>query len=270
MCIDPAGDSDKVFVPMTNQEIIEIARLQSAEDIGCRACNFLNNNNVMVPFSLGVKARKYLKEPITCSLVSYGNNVVAAATENVSDLVREYIGRYEFYHCFETPNMHWLNERLMERGHKICFMAEYYLPDVNRITNLPCSYKTRVLEHPDFEELYRPEWSNALCMDRKNLDVLGIGAYDGEKLIGLAGCSADCDEMWQIGVDVLPEYRRLGIASALTSSLAGEILIRGKVPFYCSAWSNIRSVRNAVKSGIIPAWVELTAKPAGIVDAMNE
>ena len=105
MCIDPAGDSDKVFVPMTNQEIIEIARQQSAEDIGCRACDFLKNNNVMVPFSLGVKARKYLKEPITCSLVSYGNNVVAAATENVSDLVREYIGRYEFYHCFETPNM---------------------------------------------------------------------------------------------------------------------------------------------------------------------
>ena len=34
--------------------------------------------------------------------------------------------------------------------------------------------------------------------------------------------------------------------------------------------SNIRSVRNAVKSGFIPAWVELTAKPAGIVDAMNE
>ena len=266
----PAGDNDKGFVSMTNREISEIARRQSAEDIGCGACDFLQHNNVMVSFSLGVKARKYLKEPITCSLVSYGNNVVAAATENVFDLVTEYIGRYEFYHCFETPNMHWLNERLMERGHKICFMAEYYLPDVNRIPKLSCNYKTRVLEQPDFEELYRPEWSNALCRDRKNLDVLGVGAYDGEKLIGLAGCSADCDEMWQIGVDVLPEYRRRGIASALTSTLAVEILNRGKVPFYCSAWSNIRSVRNAVKSGFIPAWVELTAKPAGIVDAMNE
>ena len=157
-----------------------------------------------------------------------------------------------------------------EKGYGVCFMAEYYLPDVNRIPKLSCNYKTRVLEQPDFEELYRPEWSNALCRDRKNLDVLGVGAYDGEKLIGLAGCSADCDEMWQIGVDVLPEYRRRGIASALTSTLAVEILNRGKVPFYCSAWSNIRSVRNAVKSGFIPAWVELTAKPAGIVDAMNE
>ena len=36
---------------MTNQEIIEIARQQSAEDVGCRACDFLQNNNVMVGIS---------------------------------------------------------------------------------------------------------------------------------------------------------------------------------------------------------------------------
>ena len=99
--------------------------------------------------------------------------------------------------------------------------------------------------------------------------MLGIGAYDHGNLIGLAACSADCEDMWQIGVDVLPEYRRQGVASALTSALAGEILKRGKIPFYCSAWSNIRSVRNAVRSGFLPAWVEMTVKPAEIVDALN-
>ena len=91
--------------------------------------------------------------------------------------------------------------------------------------------------------------------------MIGVGAYDGETLVGLAGASADCDSMWQIGIDVLPEYRRRGIASALTSRLALEILQWGKVPFYCAAWSNIASVRNAIRSGFRPAWVELTAKP---------
>ena len=254
---------------MTNQEMLRIAMRQSAEDIGCTPDDFLKNENVTVPFHLGKKARKYLKEPISCNLVSYGNNVVAAATDDVSDLVSAFIGRYEFFHCFETPNMHWLNEGLVEKGHKICFMAEYYLPDINRIPELTCYCETRILEQPDFEELYLPEWGNALCKDRKHLDVLGVGAYGGGKLVGLAGCSADCEDMWQIGVGVLPEYRRQGIASALTSKLAKEILDRGKVPFYCSAWSNIRSVRNAVKSGFIPAWAEMTAKPAPIVDNMN-
>ena len=96
-----------------------------------------------------------------------------------------------------------------------------------------------------------------------------MGAYDGDKLIGLAGCSADCDDMWQIGIDVLPDYRRQGVASALTSKLALEILQRGKVPFYCAAWCNIKSVRNAIRSGFKPAWVEMTAKSADYVNSMN-
>jgi predicted GNAT family acetyltransferase len=75
--------------------------------------------------------------------------------------------------------------------------------------------------------------------------------------------------MWQIGVDVLPEYRRQGIASAVTSRLAVEILNRGKVPFYCAAWSNVKSVRNAIKCGFRPTWVELTVKSKEFVDNMN-
>jgi ribosomal protein S18 acetylase RimI-like enzyme len=254
---------------MKNCEILEIALRQSAEDMGCRAEDFLSVQNVIFPLRLGINARKYLKEPITCNLISYGNNIVAATTKEVSDIVSEYIGKYEFYHCFETPNMHWLNDRLTEKGHKICFMAEYYLPDVNRLPRMSCAYEMRIFEQKDFEGLYLPEWSNALCENRRHLDVLGIGAFDGKRLVGLAACSADCEDMRQIGIDVLPEYRRQGIASALTSALAREIMNRGKVPFYCSAWSNIRSVRNAVKSGFIPAWVEMTAKPVSIVDEMN-
>ena len=75
--------------------------------------------------------------------------------------------------------------------------------------------------------------------------------------------------MWQIGIDVLPQYRRKGIASALTSHLALAVLERGKVPFYCAAWCNLPSVRNAIKSGFRPAWVEMTAKAIENVDEMN-
>ena len=133
------------------------------------------------------------------------------------------------------------------------------MPDVAILKPLPCKYEIRVLGQEDFAQLYLPEWSNALSEKRKHLDMLGVGAYDGEILIGLAGCSADCNTMWQIGIDVLPEYRRQGIATALTSRLAVEVLQRGKVPFYCCAWANLSSVRNAIKSGFRPAWIEHTA-----------
>ena len=98
----------------------------------------------------------------------------------------------------------------------------------------------------------------------------GFGVSKSDKLVGLAGCSADCEAMWQIGIDVLPEYRRQNIASALTSRLALETLERGKIPFYCAAWCNIKSVRNAIKSGFRPAWVETTVKNVSFVNELNE
>ena len=255
---------------MTNQDILRIAMTQSAADLCADASDFTRSENVVVLSRENPDARRYLKLPFTCQLVSYGSNVVASVSPEFREITEKYVNAYPVEHLFETPNLHVLGEALMEQGQKICFMAEYFLPDVNVLRALDCSYELRLLTQSGFAELYLPEWSNALCEARKHLDVLGVGAYDGDKLVGLAGCSADCDTMWQIGIDVLPEYRRQGIASALTSRLAIEILNRGKVPFYCAAWCNVKSVRNAIRSGFRPAWVEMTAKPCETVDMMNK
>ncbi|MBR2634256.1 MAG: GNAT family N-acetyltransferase [Clostridia bacterium] len=255
---------------MTNREILKIAMAQSATDLCATPEDFEKSENVIVTSRENEGARRYLNLPFSCQLVSYGRNVVASVSPEFCEIAKNYINKYPVEHLFETPHLHVLNDALMKKGQKICFMAEYFLPDVDALRAPDCPYELRLLTQPDFADLYLPEWGNALCEKRKSLDVLGVGAYDGEKLIGLAGCSADCDAMWQIGIDVLPEYRRQGIASALTSHLAIEVLNRGKVPFYCAAWCNVGSVRNAVKSGFRPAWVEMTAKPCKIVDEMNE
>lgn len=255
---------------MTNNEILDIAMQQSAYDLNAKASDFLLDTNVFVKFGLGPLARKYYKEPIACNLVSYGNNIVASVKDEFKEIVEAYLSKFDFFHCFETPNLHWLDDRMKEKGFRVCFMAEYFLPDVNILKRRACNYQLKVLEQKDFADLYIPAWANALCEDRKQLDILGVGAYDNDKLIGLAACSADCDDMWQIGVDVLPEYRRQGIASSLTSNLAIEIIARGKVPFYCCAWSNLKSLKNALRSGFVPAWVEMTVKASSIVEDMNK
>lgn len=203
-------------------------------------------------------------------MVSYGNSIVAQTSEELVHVVREYVTKYSAAHCFETPNLHVLDEMLLPFELKVCFMAEYFLPDVNSVKELPCKYETRILHQEDFTDLYLPEWSNALCEKRRELDVLGVGAYDKGRLVGLAGCSADCENMYQIGIDVLPEYRRQGIASALTSQLALEIMRLEKVPFYCAAWCNLKSVRNAIKCGFRPAWAELTARNIDFVNEFNK
>lgn len=255
---------------MTNREIMQIAVQQSAADSCCRADDFFCEENKVVISEKRTDARKYLELPFDCDLTSYGNNIVASVSENLVDTVESYINKYPVEHCFETPNLLVLMERLKPFDLNICFMAEYFLPDITIITPLTCGYELRVMEAEDFAGYYLPEWRNALCEKRKQLDVLAVGAFENEKLIGLAGCSADCDTMWQIGIDVLPEYRCLGIASSLTSTLAVEALKRNKVPFYCCAWSNIKSAKNAIKSGFRPAWVQVTAKKNNFIADMNK
>jgi GNAT superfamily N-acetyltransferase len=244
---------------MTNQDILRIALEQQAIDNSCSPEDFLKDENVVVISRPHEKARRYLKLPLFCDLVSYGSNVVASVDERVFPFVKDYINAQPIEHCFETPSIQQLTMEFTKYGYMPCFQAQYWLPDMRVLRELPCSYPIKVLEPDDFKDLYISRWSNALSGNRKERDMLAVGAYDGDTLIGLAGCSADSDTMWQIGIDVLPEYRQQGIASALTAKLALEIIGRGKVPFYCCAWSNIPSARNAYKSGFRPAWVAHTA-----------
>ncbi len=245
---------------MTDQDLLRIAMAQSAQDLGCDVADFFRDTPV-IGSGPTPRAKAIYSADQTVNLVSYGGNVVAAAKPEYRDIVAEYLAENGNYHAFETPALNTLSERLAPYGQKAFFMSEFYLPKLDGLRPLPCAYELRVLHPADFTPLYTAEWANALCADRPHLDMLGVGAYDAGKLVGFAACSADAADMWQIGVDVLPAYRRQGIASALTSRLALEILDCGKVPFYCTAWSNLRSVRNAFKCGFVPTWVELNFKP---------
>ncbi|MDE5721609.1 MAG: GNAT family N-acetyltransferase [Clostridia bacterium] len=246
---------------MTNEAILRTALAQSAIDMNCRPEDFFKSENVIVQSAVNEGARKYLQLPFGCNLVTYGGNIVASVeNERLIKPVENYVSAKPSYRCFETPYILDFNDALKNFGLRIACTAEYFLPDLKLLKQIPCAYKTQILRSAEFENLYVEEWGNALCKDRKNLDKIAVGAYDGNKLIALAGASADCESMSQIGVDVLPEYRGKGVASAVTSRLSLEILSMDKVPFYCAAWSNIKSVKNAVKCGFRPAWIELTAK----------
>lgn len=255
---------------MTNRDVLEIAMRQSAIESGCDINDFLSNINKIVLSRKHPQARKYIDLPYYCDLTSYGNCIVASVSEELQEVVSEYIGKYSVEHCFETPNMLVLQEKLKPFDLNICFMAEYFLPDTNILKPLECDYELKVLNPDEFSVLYKKEFANAISDQRKKDDRLVVAAFDNGRVIGMAGCSEDCESMWQIGVDVLPDYRRQGIAAAVTSNLAIEIFKRGKVSFYCAAWSNIKSVRNAIKSGFRPAWVQLTAKKHDFIDKFND
>lgn len=75
----------------------------------------------------------------------------------------------------------------------------------------------------------------------------------------MAGASNDTDQIWQIGVDVVPEKQMHHVATDIVKIISNEVLKRNKIPYYGTAWSNIASKRVAINAGYKPVWVELKA-----------
>ena len=120
-------------ITMTNKKVLEIAMKQSAIESSCDWQDFNCHENKVVISKQDNNARKYLKLPFICDLTSYGTNIVASVSKGLEGIVKDYINRFPIEHCFETPNLHYLMERIRPSGYDVCFMAEYFLPDVDRL-----------------------------------------------------------------------------------------------------------------------------------------
>lgn len=163
-----AGIPEEKVKKMDQNQLLQIALEQSARDYGCAPGDFLRQDPMTILSEPHEGARVYLPLPIACSLVSYGNNVVAQTSEPLLDKVLAFLRRYPAEHCFETPNLYVLNDILAPYGQKLCFMGEYFLPDLSRLQELPCSCRVKLLTPEDFAGLYLPQWSNALCENAGN------------------------------------------------------------------------------------------------------
>ena len=133
----------------------------------------------------------------------------------------------------------------------------------NNVQRIDAGLRIQWFEQKDIQPLYgREEFPNALCDGFKpeRPDVLAVGAMHEGQIIGLAGCSADTKLFWQIGIDVLPEWRGKRIATLLVKLLKNEVFRRGAIPFYGTSLSNMGSWHVALGSGFYPAWVEIATK----------
>lgn len=88
-------------------------------------------------------------------------------------------------------------------------------------------------------------------------DVLAVLAWHKGQVVGIAGASADSDQWWQIGIDVVPEHQGVGLGRALVSQATAVILEKGKAPYYTHSISNIRSGNTARSLGYQLAWVDV-------------
>ena len=79
----------------------------------------------------------------------------------------------------------------------------------------------------------------------------GCIAFDHERYCGTALSAAVSSEEIDIGVEVDPDYRGRGIATALVQKMCVEVISQGKKPVWAHAATNAGSLHTALRCGFI-------------------
>ena len=133
-------------MPLNNRRILEIAQEQSAMDCSCLASDFERPENTVRESKPAEGARRYLKLPHLCDLVSYGTNVVACCAPELIPGVEDFLRAMpNVPSCFETPGIYALNALLAPYDARVCFMAEYFLPELSELKERDCGLALRLL-----------------------------------------------------------------------------------------------------------------------------
>ena len=79
----------------------------------------------------------------------------------------------------------------------------------------------------------------------------GYIAFDHERYCGTAFSAAVSSEEIDVGVEVDPDYRGRGIATALVQKMCVEVISQGKKPVWAHAATNAGSLHTALRCGFI-------------------
>lgn len=229
---------------MDNNEMMQNVYKQLAIDYNCQPSDFLKDDII---FTTAKKMDGRRALPFTeprLEVLTFGRGMIVNASTNIMNYAKNQFNNKSKLEIINSPLLKSFNP--------------YYLPDLDRFKSIKndfCQYK--IIQKNEILELYElPNMHNALQYNEKSErpEILGVIAIKDRQIAGLACASKDSDTMWQIGVDVLSEYRGNGIAVSLVNILTEECLNRNIVPYYTTDIGNINSQRVAVKNGFFPAW----------------
>lgn len=231
---------------MKQAEMLAQVRDQLARDLNCAPEDFDTEGFVFTEARDTPGRRPFPREARHFEMLTMGGAVVVCASGDLLPLLRRELEGKSRDEAFNMPF--------------VVGNALYYLPDKARRLPLlaePSGCWVQMVEGKDILALYAQEgFHNAMGYDIAHPwpDVLVAVAHVDKKIAGMAGASADCEMLWQVGVDVLPEYRGRGLAALLVTRLGREVQKRGKIPYYGTSSANVASQRVAHRSGFAPTW----------------
>lgn len=239
-----------------------VVRAQLARELSTPTSALAGGKNIFTLDAGGVGRRDYYARPRKLHIAALNN--IAVFSSSSEELLAACKAKFESaageWIC-ESENLRALDELLSREGAQLSSPHICYIPEKEEPSGAERG-EAVLLER---EALARfagdGSFSEAVGGSETHPDMLGFAYYEHGRAVALAAASADCEEMWQIGINVLPEFRGRGAATRLVTLLKDEIIRRGKLPFYGTGSSHIVSRRVAHEAGFVPAWWEAVDEP---------
>ena len=251
---------------LIKRRVWEAALAQLALDYNAQPQDFLAPGVTVTAAKALPGRRQYQQGAPFFQMATTGRGAVITAQESLRGPLRAWAQGVEAGHwLLEYPRLRQVEDLLMPQGWKLRGTHHMYLPAREFSSHLPQGFSYRWYDRESLKIFYpNHAWPNALLEEENPLrpDVIALGAFCRGELVALAGASADGETLWQVGIDVLPDYRSRGLGTALVEALCQRIVKLGKLPFYGTAAANTHSQSIAVKCGFFPAWVEVSSQPA--------
>lgn len=232
-----------------------------ALEYNCLPEDFTKKENVLTVSALNEGRRIYSREKYFFHMATTGGNAVITAHECLHPFLREFMKTDEGHRLFEIPNLLPLEKELNRFGYTLTQTHHMFMSSTPAVTRR--NYRVEWLYNNEFHNFYGDKrFPNAICPEYNpdRPDRIVVVAYDGDKIMGMAGCSEDAPHWQQIGIDVMPEYRSMGVGTYLVGLLKNRIVENKDIPFYGTSVSNYHSWNIALNCGFRPAWVEIGAK----------
>ena len=232
---------------------------QLALDYCCDAEDIKNaKSNIFTEYKLLDGQRAYDgREGVFLKIAAVHNKILCTGREDIIKVLKERYENVDGAWFLEAVFMHKLNEIIKPYGHLIKKIHPFFVAfDQTDVDDN--GYTLKLYEREDIEAFRGDKrFSKAFTFVPEAPDELGVGALENGEILAMAGASGDSPMFWQIGINVLPEARGKHLGALTVSKLKNEILKRGRIPYYGTAFSHTLSLNIAVESGFRPAWTEL-------------
>ncbi|MBU3107916.1 GNAT family N-acetyltransferase [Clostridium gasigenes] len=224
---------------MNNKEIIEFLSQDFLLNVDMIDCIKRNNHKIIDVNKDGV-----LIEDVSSKVVMISTNNFEDAKkliDKIPDSTELIVGHQDLYYEY-------LKERFNAINEMYCYQTVYTESEPLPISNCPATIKLLTEEYTsDVFSQYHNDFTTGIEYIRERIESKTMfGAFIDNKLVGFVGTH----EEGSIGLlDVLPEYRKIGIATSLQIYATNLALYQNRIPYGQVVIGNEESTKLQEKLG---------------------